>query len=320
MASIAPQTLRVLGWNIENYGPKKDLAGGAELIKFIAEVIRYRNFDIAAICEVRQNWADKIGLKLKAELAGAWDYFASEQYVPGRLEQYLFLWNGATVTRQNIAGTKAGFQDKFFDGKKAQVGFSRFIKDRPPLMGQFEAKASKGKLRVAMYHAPEPKDWRDPRDAAINMATATDLRPAGMASVVMGDFNVKKSANWQNGNYGQFCFAKLVGEGFTQQLSKNELTSLTKRNTVITSLADCKCQPYDQIFTWTPGAPATAVPTRVEDLIDEAMKTAKVSAPLLALLKKLAKNTTKIGTYQDAFSAYRRLVSDHLPVSAEIAV
>lgn len=169
---------------------------------------------------------------------------------------------------------------------------------------------------------PSPRTGGIPRDAANNLATAPDLRPTAMGAVVMGDLNVKKSANWQNGNYGQFCFGDLVGAGFAQGLHNNELTSLTTRRKKITQLADCKCQPYDQIFAWTPKNVATVANPAVEDLLAEAMNTGstKISAPLLALLKKLGSNATKIGSYADAFSAYRRLVSDHLPVSVEIKV
>jgi endonuclease/exonuclease/phosphatase family protein len=312
------QAVRVLGWNIENYGVGKDFLAGDDLIKFIAEVIRSKTIDIAAICEMRQDWADKIGLRLKKELGGKWEHFASEAFVPGRNEEYLFVWNGATVANQKISGTKAGFQDAFFDqGKK--IGFRLLTKDRPPVMGEFTAVTSKGKLRVSVLHSPEPKSKLDPRDAARNLATVAELRPKKMASVIVGDFNVKKSAKAADGNYGWPAFDDLVTAGFAQLLANDELTSLRSRKRKnIAKPGDCVSQPYDQIFVWTDKVATHANP-KVEDLVADALiPNSAIAKALLPLLNKLGKNASKIGSCAEAFEAYRNMVSDHYPVSVTI--
>jgi endonuclease/exonuclease/phosphatase family metal-dependent hydrolase len=324
MSSAPP--IRVLGWNVENCGIKKAVP---ELVHLFAETIKAKTIDIAAFCEMRQGSAKKVGADLETKLSG-WKSFASKGFVPGRLEEYLFVWNPARVAPVsiagiNVAGTSAEFRWEYHDTNKKKLGFHRTTKDRPPVMGEFKPKSG-ANVRVAIFHAPGPEDWRDPRDAMIEMAKVDDLKVAKTPTVLMGDFNVKSSANAKTGNFGSGAFGDLIKAKFQQLLDKDQLTSLRIRKTVPTSVAACLCQPYDQIFAFTEkNATYSYADAKVENLIEDAWEHAQDSTKpkqihdaLLALLKTKQSSVTKIGTVAEAFSAYRRQVSDHLPVSVSI--
>lgn len=105
MASIT-----VMCWNIENLGSKKykvGQPGSNELIKLIAAVIMQNKASIVGLLEIRDNNGSTIVNQLKSELdnkagaRGRWNGQWSKQLVPGRQEQYVFVWDQAKVTTYN---------------------------------------------------------------------------------------------------------------------------------------------------------------------------------------------------------------------------
>jgi hypothetical protein len=318
MASNAQQAVRVLAWNIENLGGKKVNLGASQLIDFLAGVLTHNTIDIAAFCEMRL-FADRVGDDLTKKLPG-WDYIATKAFVPGRWEEYLILWNRATVANVPLSTDK--YLSEFKDpGLNTKLGFPRQTKDRPPVVAEFRPLKGTSNLRIGMIHAPEPGYAPGPREAAKNLAKVVELREKKKAGLLMGDFNVKKFASIKNKtSFGFAAFSDLGKVGLTQLLHDDK-TSLGSRRKAIKISSDCTSSPYDQLFFWPGGAGTSAVATsadaKVVDVVSDVLK----SSTLKQLLVKLYKNKvsiTNISTAAEAFLAYRNMVSDHYPVSVTV--
>jgi hypothetical protein len=315
-AAPGPPEFRVLGWNIENYGVSKDDKGGDELIAFIAQVIRKKQVKVAAFSEIRGLMAADIGNRLASELGVNWTFHPSRKWGVGRWEQYLFVWD-TTVVQANVP---ADFLDDIRDGAGNQIGFWRLTKDRPPFVGNFTTVQGAVQVTIAIMHSPNPQPWTFPRDAARNLAQVNELQIGARATLLLGDFNVTWDSNQQTGFYGNAAFTHLFGLGF-EQLLDNQDSSLIGRNWVPLALDACRSSPYDQIFFRHAGTACTCHGAGVEDLIEDA--SSALDNDILQALVNLANKGFAGGhvgamNVSQAFEAYRKLVSDHLPVSVAI--
>ena len=326
-------SIRVLGWNVENYGDSKWDKGGDDLVQFIAQLIIHQKIDIAAFSELRSGRAEDVGnalVKVLNKSGGSWASIPSNARGTNRWEQYLFVWNKSRLTNNPIQSKPnpnkaalAPFLDMFFAADGKQIGFRRVLADRPPCLAEFDlASGGAGKLRVAVMHSPNPGYWKDPQDAAVALAGVGDLRPANVPAVLLGDFNVRANSNASNGNFGQGAFGALVASKFEQQLPNDSPSSLKPRKMKPQSPGECTSEPYDQIFAWDPpkNPPTKSFSKpRVVDVIGESLKDADLEKKLLVLLNKKRSAVAPL-TLVDAFEAYRCMVSDHFPVAVEVAL
>lgn len=333
MAS-APPTLRVLGWNIENYGRSKHRHGsGVALVEFIATVISEYRYDVVAICEIRSRLGAVIGKDLADELnnmlnsSGAWSFEASAPFCDDRQEQYLFLWDGSKFAKKPTF--TATFKDP--SGQKT-LGFPKQVaKNRPPFMGVFETKIQTI-VRIAMMHSAAPSKVKEVRGAGKNLALIDGFREPGI-SVLIGDFNVKADANAKTGDQGQAAFADLVGGcKFEQLFADHMATSLVKSGWVGMTKDQCVSSPYDQIFLKGLDQSKKLVAVLdpligpgMEHLVEDCVGPVKQD-PLKKALARLyflgfaGGSAPSSFTMELAFQTYRALVSDHFPVGADLVV
>lgn len=349
--------LKIMGWNIENYGTSKHSSHGTQLNNFIAQVINENEVDIAAFSEMRSNLAATIGTEIASRLdtlqglaAGTWRSQPSIQFVPGRLEQYLFVWNSDVTTTYNGAthpatGNAIAFQWLFDDPNKPgkKIGFPRQIKgDRPPYLGYFQKTDSNAKNRqvlVAVMHSPGPGFQPDTKSAAKNMARITEFREKGDTCVVVGDFNVKYQTDQTVAHsYGEAAFGSFIASSFSQAMNPiDAATSLIDAAYWTTAPAmvagDYQNQPYDQVFFRTTGASPPTVPpgnlqydanngVYTDDVIQDCINTEYLATLLAAIADTYSGNAIGTTVYgndiNSAFVDYRRYVSDHLPVFIQV--
>lgn len=324
-----------MAWNIENFGATKYRTsnGGPELISLIAKVMALNRVSIAGFSEMRGNRAEQIGRDLVSVLDGLtsanrWKSQASKQFVAGRLEQYLFVWDSQEVTPAVTPHSDA-FQYEFATalGSTTKIGFPRLSSlDRPPYLGKFRTVAAPIiDIPTAVFHAPAPGN--NVHAACQRLAAVSEFKQNAEACVVMGDFNVKTNANQQAPHSnGQAEFSALVQEGFQQLLVPNNAitdvkTSLVARKSSSPAMTadDCRSQPYDHIFlrkpTRNPPTTITVSADGMADLITDCLPGNYLESYLVNL------QTVREGGPQpayrsiaEAFVPFRRYVSDHLPV------
>lgn len=145
----AQDSLRILTWNIQNFGKSKD----ADEIAFIARQVRH--FDIVAVQEVSVGEA---GAKAVAWLAdelnrtgASWDYRISDPTTGEGSERYAWLWKKSKVRNLGRCGLEQGLADSI----NREPFFCRFVFHSDTLMlGTFHAvPTSKGPAReIAFLH------------------------------------------------------------------------------------------------------------------------------------------------------------------------
>jgi len=324
--------LTLLSWNLLNFGESKYrlTRGRVELIKLIAAVITKNNASIAGFTEILSNKADAIGTDLIGVLGNSWEHKASDQFLTGsgrskRKEQYLYLWDKNRVDTYLPAGETESFKYKFFDnGNPLKFPGVPPTKGRPPWVAFFQTNPPTVKnVVVAIMHSPGPSN--DPQQASLEMAKIQALKTEGDFGLAMGDFNIKKSADMNGNNTpGSIAFAGFKSD-FVQYLGDRE-SSLGNTSWATMTIGDCYSHPYDQVFSRPKpqGAAVNPMNADMDELIFDCVgppTTPKyLRAPLMALQQRVENQTPPNAyiTVQDAFLPFRRWVSDHAPVLADI--
>ena len=348
---MAKLNLTIMGWNIENFGTSKYTSHGTELIKFVAKVIDNNSVVLAGFSELRSSLGKKISDGIAAQLntmqaVTSWKAKASPQFGKNRLEEYAIVWNSAKLSTYNgntATNPNSAFQSAFKDPANAPklLGFPRQSKlDRPPFAGYFQAPDSNNvqrKFIFAIMHSPGPGYFPNVRDAAKNMAQVAEFKKAGETCVIMGDFNVSYSTNQTtNNSYGNLAFSDLVTANLKQVIDPIDVeTSLIKAATLTPWIDKAYFnQPYDQVFLRLDNVtPALKLDAAYQDDLIEECVTGGWSGAATGYLEPFlgeitdafsgnTKGTTKYAKtntgINDAFIAFRRRVSDHMPVFAII--
>ena len=351
---MAKLKLTIMGWNIENFGTSKYKTHGSELIKFVAKVMDNNKVALAGFSELRSGLGQKIGDGIAKELntmqtVTTWKAQASPKFGKNRWEEYVMVWDSAKLSTYNgntATTPNSAFQTEFKDPAHAPklLGFPRQSKlDRPPFAGYFQAPDSNNvprKFVFAIMHSPGPDYFPYVRDAARNMAQVAEFKNVGETCVIMGDFNVKYSAAQSVANsYGDLAFSNLVTANLKQVIDPTDVeTSLIKAATLTPWVDQAYyAQPYDQVFSRLDNVtPALTLDDAYQDdlivdCVNSGWKSITTNAtgylePFLGAIAdaysgntpgttKYANSTTGIN---DAFIAFRRRVSDHMPVFAVI--
>jgi len=166
----AQDSLRILTWNIQNFGKSKD----ADEIEFIASIAR--DFDIVAIQEVSvSNYGALAVAHLADELSrkgSAWDYRISDPTQGNGSERYAWLWKKHKVKPYGKCTLAYGLADSI----DREPYLCRFIVAKDTLlMGSFHAvPTAKGPSREISFLYLLPK-WH-----------------AGEKLLLMGDFNLSE--------------------------------------------------------------------------------------------------------------------------------
>jgi len=347
---MAKLNLTIMGWNIENVGTSKYTSHGPELIKFVAKVMDTNAVALAGFSELRSGLGKKISDDIAKELntmqsVTTWKAQASPKFGKNRWEEYAIVWDSAKLSTYNgnaATTPNSAFQTAFVDPASASkpklLGFPRQSKlDRPPFAGYFQASDSNNvqrKFVFAIMHSPGPGYFPNVRDAARNMAQVAEFKKAGESCVIMGDFNVKSSTDQSVTNsYGDLAFSNLVTANLRQVIEPIDVETSLIKATILTSWDDKAYlnQPYDQVFLrWDNVTPTLTDDAYQDDLIEECVTSGWSSTatgylePFLGAITdaysgnthgttKYAKTTTGIN---NAFIAFRRRVSDHMPVFA----
>jgi hypothetical protein len=335
-----------LAWNLLNFGESKYRInkGRVELISLIAKVVNNNGADLAGFTEILSNKADPIGKDLVAALnllnpTKSWTHMPSDQFMTGtgkakRKEQYLYLWNKNRLDPYT-PGVGTSFQYKFENPVGTPLKFPGVppSKGRPPWLGFFQTKdGTKPKIVVAIMHSPGPDN--NPEAASQEMSKIGVLVTEGNYTAIMGDFNIRKNATTEDvdmnnvNSNGYMAFNKFSAN-FSQPLYKTE-SSLAGNAFVKMELDECYSNPYDQVFI-RPQIPPTNGDADVDELIKDCVSPPVPAEPVNVtapgyLEKPLADLEGKIfgptpayyRTVEDAFQMFRRYVSDHAPILADI--
>lgn len=198
-AEVAASDVRVVTWNLYNFGQSKNDAE----IAFIAETLR--DADLVAIQEVSTGPAGAQAVaRLDAELdrkGFAWDYRLSDPTSGDGTERYAFLWKPSRV---RIVGQAW-----------LEKSLGRAI-DREPFCARFEHRDSGQRFLVASLHAvPTSKDPEH------EIRRLDDLHAAYASDhmIVLGDFNLDEDDP---------AFDELRGLGYAQVLD-DQPTSLRRK-------------------------------------------------------------------------------------------
>ncbi len=163
-------SLRILTWNIQNFGKSKD----AEEIKFIASIVRH--FDILAIQEVSvSTYGSQAVAFLADELnrtGASWDYRVSDPTTGNGQERYAWLWKKHKVKPYGSCMLAAALADSL----DREPYLCRFIVSKDTLlMGSFHAvPTAKGPSREISFLYLLPKGY------------------PGEKLIFMGDFNLSE--------------------------------------------------------------------------------------------------------------------------------
>lgn len=351
---MAKLNLTIMGWNIENFGTSKYHSHGPELVKFIAKVMDKNAVALAGFSELRSSLGKKISDGIAKELntmqaVTSWKAQSSPKFGKNRWEEYAMVWNSAKLSTYNgntATTPNSAFQAAFVDPANAPklLGFPRQSKvDRPPFAGYFQAPDSKNvqrKFVFAIMHSPGPGYFPNVRDAARNMAQVAEFKKVGESCVIIGDFNVTYSTDQAVANSnGDSAFSNLVAANLRQVIDPIDVeTSLIKAATLTPWVDQAYyAQPYDQVFLRLDNVtPALKLDAAFQDdliveCVNSGWKSTTTGAtgylePFLGAIAdaysgntpgttKYAKTTTDMN---NAFIAFRRRVSDHLPVFAII--
>jgi deoxyribonuclease-1-like protein len=167
---FSQDSLRILTWNIQNFGKSKD----SDEIEFIASIARH--FDILAIQEVSVSaYGSQAVAFLADELnrtGSAWDYRVSDPTTGNGQERYAWLWKKHKVKPYGKCMLASGLADSL----DREPFLCRFIVSKDTLlMGSFHAvPTAKGPSREISFLYLLPK-WY-----------------AGEKLIFMGDFNLSE--------------------------------------------------------------------------------------------------------------------------------
>jgi hypothetical protein len=171
---------------------------------------------------------------------------------------------------------------------------------------------------IVIYHANAPADPKCAPGNA-NLAKIPELAAAA-AGLVMGDFNVTPSDPKQSP--GKDSFDALVKLGYTLRLiaTKTSLKEVPSLNNAAT-FADCGASEYDNFFVKMPAN--VTVMAKVIDTISPAVQgNGQFDKTYAEAFGNVAGDrdtpnsgtTKKFNNIYEAFSDYRRYISDHLPI------
>ncbi|MBO2011917.1 hypothetical protein [Hymenobacter negativus] len=338
----------IMTWNLGKYGPNEHLATQVQYVQFVASVMQYTGTNLIGFCGIYAGLAEAFSTALINELDNRdrqpdkWRAQASPQLGLGRNEQYCFVWNSEKFLPSKTSLTDY-FQYDFplpFDSKNI-FGFPRVhtkSQDMPPYLGYFQLldAATTKYLAVVLFHAPA---WDGDSGRTIGLACDTiPLVPAfqqGDGLLLMGTFNVPIDDNVDTPNSnGAWAFNNLAGpKGPYQQLTQNVPNRLATNASVAMSMEEALVQTADNLFfrktSELKGFSCTNM--GVANIFDHVFNTYNTStdkwmtAPLgppLANLERLIADADDVlalpdGSYaklEDAFRAYRGLVSAYLPI------
>lgn len=321
--------ITVMYWNIQVYGLAKHNSHGPELISFIAQVIENYGVDVICMNEMRGGQATVIGLDLRNELsnigrAANWQSQASPIYSTNN-EEYVFVWRTGAVTNYQA------FQGQYLDNQGNVIGFPNGPNtDRPPYLGYFRTVANPQRnILIAGFHAPRPGWWLGVRNGNRNLARVQEFATQGHICLIMGDTNIAFDNDVATPNsrgadaWAAQGFNLAGGGGRFTQLIANDNSSLIDYNQAWNGMTinDCYSEPYDQLFIRhnpATGNTSSANPLTLE-LIAECMN-ANYLESYLDDIESVVIGMSPGGypAVEDAFVAYRRWVSDHMPVIVDI--
>ncbi len=193
-----PSQVRVLTWNIQNFGASKD----AFEMGFIADLVR--DYDLVTIQEVSTGPA---GAQAVARLADAlsrrgsqWDYVISNPTSGDASERYAFLWKPSRIRRTG----RPWLEPVLADPVEREPFLMRFRQHGKPLL-------------VASFHAVPSR--RSPHREVILLARIHDLYPDDVV-VILGDFNLR---------YDHSAFEALGKRGYVPLLQGRKTTLKQRR-------------------------------------------------------------------------------------------
>jgi hypothetical protein len=95
-------TIRVMSWNVENFGQSKFLSkkgaalipikGVNYIIDYITSVVAAYNIDVLGIMEMRSSYGSSVGIEIVSCLSGNWDYELSSRQQASRQEEALYIF------------------------------------------------------------------------------------------------------------------------------------------------------------------------------------------------------------------------------------
>lgn len=171
------ETIKVLSWNLYNFGKSKD----AQEIEYIAKQLK--NYDIVAIQEVSTSL---YGIRAVAKLAdqlnrtgSKWEYKISEPTSGNGKERYAYVWK--TATKNAKISLKKDWLEESIEAKV----------DREPYMARFEINFKKDKttntVLIGSFHAV-PKS-KDPEKEIVFLEEIPN-RYRTDNILILGDFNL----------------------------------------------------------------------------------------------------------------------------------
>lgn len=171
------ETIKVLSWNLYNFGKSKD----AQEIEYIAK--KLKEYDIVAIQEVSTSlYGIRAVGKLAEELnrtGSKWEYKISEPTSGDGKERYAYLWK--TATKDAKISLKKDWLEESIEAKV----------DREPYMARFEISSKKGKTKntvlMASFHAVPTS--KDPENEIVFLEEIPNRYKTDNI-LIMGDFNL----------------------------------------------------------------------------------------------------------------------------------
>jgi endonuclease/exonuclease/phosphatase family metal-dependent hydrolase len=322
--------IAILSWNIKDLNESQ--INDANFIALMVKVIQQQKANLVSILETKSDKGKDLGNKLKGKLGAKWDAHSSTKSAPNsnKPENYVFLWDGASVTSTN--------QFKFPDGQNPAIGFpnqhnnsKKKSPSRFPYVGKF--KAGKTTFTCVSFHTTFASC--DIAEANQNLAKINEvINDADV--IVMGDFNDDPSNSRKY--RGVLTFEPLIKTiGCNYYI--NVKTSLCQAfDPTWKKSTDCRASIYDNFFVKTAGN-LTVKKAEVVDLVDALQDPNWLSAYGKDLFNSWAarenktkakrKNWTpiplfkpaeKIATLEDAHEVHWVAVSDHLPIRMEVTV
>lgn len=271
---------------------------------FLAEV------DFVAIMEVQSNVGLDVGEAVAGRISNFY-YHESNQFVK-HSEQYLAVWDT----------TKMASTDVFLEFPGLEFPNAAY---RPPLMFMMNIAQLANNIPIVIFHAPAPSDPNVVAGCA-NLAQIHEIA-TGNSGLLMGDFNISPSDPVSNPR-AYNAFGPLLNLGYSQA-TVNVKTSLVQSVPPNATFQDCLSSEYDNFFIKI-NAAGTHV-TWVADVFDLLSPCVIGDPEFFGNYDLLFRSwvgyrdtgvnqmCAPINSIAEAHDAYRRTVSDHLPVKLTLS-